>query len=56
MRDVQPNLAPFVSGVIAGGMATLVLHPLDLIKIRFQGIYISLVYPYYSHMLALASA
>jgi len=27
----------FVAGVSAGGAATLLLHPLDLLKIRFQG-------------------
>jgi len=30
----------FVAGLSGGVLSTLVVHPLDLIKIRFQGVFI----------------
>lgn len=33
-----------LAGVTGGVVSTVVLHPLDLIKIRFQGLYVLAIY------------
>lgn len=44
-RSVQwDHLSHMVAGVSGGVVATLVLHPLDLVKIRFQGIVSDIIY------------
>lgn len=36
---LPPPIVETVAGLTAGTVSTLVLHPLDLIKVRLQGVY-----------------
>jgi len=38
----------FVAGVTGGVLSTLIVHPLDLIKIRFQGLHATFLHCYLS--------
>jgi len=47
MFNLGLGMEHFISGVSGGTVSTLILHPLDLIKLRFAGnlcIHISVIY------------
>jgi hypothetical protein len=42
---LSPALVETVAGLSAGSMATLIVHPLDIVKTRMQSIYPTLLFP-----------